>query len=239
MSKTEHQNSVDIRSGHPDPVDHERVLLKTDLFGCIYKLAHEANGENTTVIVRDLTTARWWTRPIAQMLANREARALQALPASDALPALLSWDKSTLKRTFVDGQPMQTIKPRDADYFRSARALLRSLHKAGIVHNDSAKEPNWLVRPDGSAGLVDFQLASVHRRSGRWFRTLAMEDVRHLLKHKRSYIPERLTQRERRILERPALHSRIWRQTGKRVYLFVTRRLLNWSDREGANDRQL
>ncbi len=216
-----------------------RTVLKTDLFGCIYSERTTLNGATTTVIVRDLTAARWWALPIARMLANREARALQALPQSPALPALLSWDQSTLRRTFVDGQPMQAIKPRDAAYFRSARTLLHSLHRAGVVHNDSAKEPNWLVRPDGSAGLVDFQLASVFRSRSRWFRTLAIEDIRHLLKHKRSYLPQSLTQRERRILDTPALHSRLWRQTGKRLYLFITRRLLKWSDREGANDRQL
>jgi len=27
--------------------------------------------------------------------------------------------------------------------------------------------------------------------------------------------------------------------TGKRAYLFITRRLLGWADREGAGDRQL
>lgn len=214
-----------------------RTVLKTDLFGCIY--SEHVNGDSQPVIVRDLTNARWWALPVARLLANREARALKALPVSSALPALLAWDQSTLRRTFVDGQPMQAIKPRDAAYFRSARALLRSLHRAGVVHNDSAKEPNWLVRSDGSAGLVDFQLASVFSSRSRWFRVLAMEDLRHLLKHKRSYIPDELTQRERRILDTPALHARIWRQTGKRAYLFITRRVLKWSDREGANDRQL
>ena len=216
-----------------------RTVLKTDLFGSIYSECTTFNGNSTTVIVRDLTSARWWALPLARLLANREARALTALPASASLPALLSCDKSTLRRTFVDGQPMQAIKPRDAAYFRSARTLLRSLHRSGVVHNDSAKEPNWLVRSDGSAGLVDFQLASVFASRSRWFRVLAMEDLRHLLKHKRSYIPQALTQRERRILDTPALHSRLWRQTGKRVYTFITRRVFKWSDREGANDRQL
>lgn len=221
------------------PESATRTVLKTDLFGSIYSERTTVNGDIRTEIVRDLTNARWWALPLARLLANREAKALKALPASTSLPALLSWDKSTLRRTFVDGQPMQAIKPRDADYFRSAKALLRSLHRAGVVHNDSAKEPNWLVRPDGSAGLVDFQLASVFSSRSRWFRVLAMEDVRHLLKHKRSYIPGELTRRERRILDTPALHSRLWRQTGKRVYVFITRRVLKWSDREGANDRQL
>ena len=64
------------------------------------------------------------------------------------------------------------------------------------------------------------------------------EDLRHLLKHKRSYCPERLTARERRILARPAMVSRLWMAMGKPVYLFVTRRLFGWADREGAGDRR-
>jgi hypothetical protein len=46
-----------------------------------------------------------------------------------------------------------------------------------------------------------------------------------------------LTARERRILASPSLISRLWRATGKRLYRFITRRLLGWADREGAGDR--
>ena len=56
---------------------------------------------------------------------------------------------------------------------------------------------------------------------------------------KRSYLPERLTARERRILATPSIVTRVWMGTGKRVYRFITRRVLRWSDREGAGDRQL
>ena len=69
------------------------------------------------------------------------------------------------------------------------------------------------------------------------FRVLAHEDVRHLLKHKRTYCAERLTQREKRILANPSLPSRFWMGAVKPVYLFVTRKLLGWADREGAADR--
>ena len=44
---------------------------------------------------------------------------------------------------------------------------------------------------------------------------------------------------ERRILATPSWLTRAWRATGKRLYVFVTRRLLGWRDREGAGDRQL
>jgi hypothetical protein len=71
----------------------------------------------------------------------------------------------------------------------------------------------------------------------RLFRVLAREDIRHLLKHKRTYCPHLLTEWEKRILDNPTVISRIWAITGKRLYLFVTRRILGWRDREGASDQ--
>jgi len=111
------------------------------------------------------------------------------------------------------------------------------VHAAGILHNDLAKEPNWLVRPDGSPALVDFQLAMRPRHRGRLFRMLARDDLRHLLKHKRTYCPECLTTRQRALLAQRSPIAGTWARTGKPLYRFVTRRLLGWSDREGAGDR--
>lgn len=132
---------------------------------------------------------------------------------------------------------MHEARPSDPDYFRRAARLLRRLHCRGVAHNDLAKEPNWLVTPAGEPAIVDFQLALHRPRRGRLFRILAREDIRHLLKHKRTYCPDRLTAREQRILAHPAMISAIWMRTGKPIYLFVTRRLLGWADREGAGDR--
>ena len=132
---------------------------------------------------------------------------------------------------------MQLAKPRDPGYFRAAARLLRRLHAGNVIHNDLAKETNWLVTPDGQPALVDFQLAMTLVRRGALARALAHDDIRHLLKHKRTYLPELLTARERRILATPSLASRIWMASGKQAYLFITRRILRWRDREGAGDR--
>ena len=132
---------------------------------------------------------------------------------------------------------MQRAAPTDARYFREALRLVRQLHARDVTHDDLAKEPNWLVTPNGLPALVDFQLARHAPRRDRLFRMLAHDDLRHLLKHKRTYRPDRLTARERRILASPSLLSRLWRATGKRLYRFITRRLLGWADREGAGDR--
>ncbi|MEM6818458.1 MAG: serine/threonine protein kinase [Pseudomonadota bacterium] len=223
MSNTEHRRQL---------VQSE--LLKRDTFGAVL-LCKERDGGR--YVARDLSVAKPWARPLARWLMHREAIALGSLPGSFQAPRLLALRRNGLHRTFVAGAPMYEAKPRDIEYFRAARKLLHRLHRAGLTHNDLAKEPNWLVTDDGLPALVDFQLASVFRKRTWRFRQQAREDVRHLLKHKRTYLPDHLTQRERAILDRPSLPSRIWRATGKKLYLFVTRVLLNWSDREGAADR--
>ncbi|MEL7537396.1 MAG: serine/threonine protein kinase [Pseudomonadota bacterium] len=207
--------------------------LKADLFGEIW---HCERGE-LVFTERRLASAPWATRWLARWLARREAAALRRCAAVPGTPPLLEASVDRLRRGWIDGQPMQLARPTDPHYFRDALRLVRRLHRAGVAHNDLAKEPNWLVTPAGRPALVDFQLASISRRRGRWFRTLAREDLRHLLKHKRTYCPEHLTARQRRLLARRAWPSRLWMLTGKPVYLLITRRLLGWADREGAGDR--
>lgn len=208
--------------------------LKADFFGAV-RLETESGRP---CVLRDTTGSPWWTAWLARRLCRREARALARLDGLPGTPRLLSANARTLRREWIDGRPMQLARPRDPAYFRAARALLARLHRQGVAHNDLAKEPNWLVTPDGRPALVDFQLALVAPRRGRLFRMLGREDIRHLLKHKRSYCPERLTARERRILATPSAVSRLWRATGKPAYVFVTRRIFGWADREGAGDRE-
>ncbi|MCH2112295.1 MAG: serine/threonine protein kinase [Planctomycetes bacterium] len=154
------------------------------------------------------------------------------------VPSVLRVQRTELIRSWLPGLPLQLAEPPNAEWFEQARRLLARCHRKGVAHNDSAKEPNWLVLADGKPGLVDFQLASCKPHRGFWFRMMAREDLRHLLKHKRTYCPHHLTEREQYILSAPSWPARLWRATGKRVYTFVTRRILGWSDREGAGDRR-
>ena len=208
------------------------TVLKSDVFGSVRR-----EGD---VVVRDASQARPWARALALHLLRREHRALARLALGDGIdgvPRILDLGAAQLSRSWIEGAPMQIAKPRDPAYFRSALRLLRRLHAANVIHNDLAKETNWLVTPDGRPALVDFQLAITLTRRGALARALGHDDLRHLLKHKRSYLPDRLTAREKRVLARQSLVSRVWMATGKKVYLFVTRRILRWRDREGAGDR--
>ncbi len=125
---------------------------------------------------------------------------------------------------------------------RRALALARGLEVgpelcAGICHNDLAKEQNWLRGSNGRAYLTDFQLAACFKTRGRLFRIAAYEDLRHLLKHKRSYAPGALTPKERKILARKSFVASLWLMTGKKVYRAITRGLFNFTDREGGGRR--
>jgi RIO-like serine/threonine protein kinase len=208
------------------------VILKSDVFGTITRVGD--------TVVRDARLARPWARHLALHLMRREHRALTRLALGSGtagVPRVVAIDAGVLTRRWIEGAPMQVARPRDPAYFRAAARLVRRLHAANVIHNDLAKETNWLVTPQGEPALVDFQLAMVLTRRRALARALGHDDIRHLLKHKRTYLPERLTARERRILATPSLASRAWMASGKRVYLFVTRRILHWRDREGAGDR--
>lgn len=210
--------------------------LKQDLFG---RVLLQEDPEHGAVVVRELVESRLWLRWLARHLARREVSALRRLEGLPRIPRILAADRHRTLRSWIDGEPMQIARPTDPAYFREALRLLRRLHASGVVHNDLAKEPNWLVTPAGEPALVDFQLALCRDRSTRLFRILAHDDLRHLLKHKRTYLPQRLTARQKRVLATPSIVTRIWMTTGKRLYRFITRRVLRWSDREGAGDRQL
>ena len=205
------------------------LLLKADELGRI-EIVERAG---LRVVRRDVGAARWWARAFARRAAAREARALAKLAGVDGVPALLGWNGRELLRGYIAGAPMQQARPQSRDYYRRALRLLSVLHRRGIGHNDLAKEPNWLVREDGRPALVDFQIAWTRGRRGRLFRLLAREDLRHLLKHKRTYCPEALSARQRAILDAPAPHARLWRATGKRLYKLVARRLFGYWDNEG------
>lgn len=208
-------------------------ILKKDLFGEIRLLSHSG----AKVIVRDTRQAASGLRWLARMLMRREARMLALLADVDGIADVIQLKSEQLLRTYIDGEALHHFRPTDPGFFEAATRLRRAIQRAGIVHNDLAKEPNILVQADGSPAFIDFQMAWHSSTRSKLFRIAAREDLRHLLKHKRYYCPDSLTRREQNILDNPSLAAKAWRNTAKPVYLFVTRRILGWADREGAGDR--
>jgi AMP-binding enzyme C-terminal domain len=216
----------------------EGVLLKRDVFSTVERGRFRSDTAEVDAVLRRLDEVPWWSFVPATHLFARERKALALAKGLNVGPELLWAGQHALVRGFIDGVALHLAKPHgDVAYFRSAKAALHRLHRAGICHNDLAKEQNWLVGRDGRAYVTDFQLAACFKTRNRLFRIAAYEDLRHLLKHKRSYAANALTARERKILARKSLVASLWLATGKKVYRGITRGLFNFTDREGGGRR--
>jgi hypothetical protein len=212
------------------------VVLKRDVFSTIERGRFRTDAGEVDAVLRRLDGVPWWSAGLAYFLFRRERRALAIVGPLKIAPPLLFGGRRVLVRGWLDGVPLHIAKPHgDATYFRSAKRALRAMHRAGITHNDLAKEQNWLYA-DGRAYVTDFQLASRFRRRGLLSRIARYEDLRHLLKHKRRYAPNAITAAERRVLARKSLPTRLWMATGKKIYYAITRGL-NVTDREGRGMR--
>ena len=211
------------------------AVLKRDVFSETHK-GHFEGAPAQAIIRRIVTASPWWSRPLAWLLARREIAALTALRGVKGTPQLISTDRHGLYRRWTEGAPLHLARPSEPDWYRDAFRLLRQMRRMGITHNDLAKPQNWLMGPDGSAEVIDFQLASRHRARGMLYRLMAYEDFRHLLKQMRAFAPGLMTPTGERILARRSLPSRIWMASGKKIYNAVTRGF-GWSDGDGTGDR--
>lgn len=186
---------------------------------------------------------------VARRLLARERAALRVLEGLDGVPRVDPRceerfevrDGAVLERSWIDGVPLSRASELPEDFFDLLDALVQRMHARGVCHNDLHKEQNVLVRPDGRPALVDFQLASVHGDRGRLFASRAREDLRHVEKHRRRYT--RLGRGPRGDAQSGAgdgiprsFVARAWRNSGKPLYVFVTRRVLH--TRDGAEERR-
>jgi hypothetical protein len=217
---------------------HPGAVLKRDLFSTVERGQLSTPEGIVDAVLRRIDQVPWWTRPIASHLLWREKRALEIVGPIRSGARLLLAGRGFLVRSWIDGAALHFAPPiGDAVYFRSAKTLLRKLHRSGVCHNDLAKRQNWLRGRDNRAYVTDFQLASAFRRRNKLFRILAYEDLRHLLKYKRLYAPELMTPSERRMVARKSFVARTWMVTGKQLYMLVTRGILHFADQEGTGPR--
>lgn len=209
-------------------------LLKQDEFGRVELL----DGALGLVVRRVACGSRLpLSRSIARVLMRRERAALERLDAIDGVAHLVRASdyarapspgagaprvEDVLLRSYLAGSPLHEADALPRDFFDRLDELIHELHGVGVCHNDLHKEQNVLVDERGYPGLVDFQLASVHARTGRTFTRRAAEDLRHAQKHRRRYTrdgrgPEEAARGAGHGLRRGPL-ARLWRKAGKPVY---------------------
>ena len=212
--------------------------LKEDKFGTV-ELVRLTSGQ--LAVRRYYACAQPVWRSIARSLAYREAKALQAIGeiTAEGIPTrqiaqLIYFDQDHLFRTYLEATPLDKAGRQNTAFFEDAMALIERLHGGGVLHRDLEKSSNWLVLPNGRAGLVDFQLAVYSPRRGLWFKARAADDRRYILKNKKRFCHEPLSAQEEVLLARRTMLNRFWRGIIKPCYRFITRRIFRWSDRANS-----
>src|SRR3977135_614542 len=128
----------------------EGVLLKRDVFSTVERGRFRSEAGEVDAVLRRLARVPGWSYLPAKHLFGRERRALALARDLHVGPELLWAGRQALVRGFIDGVALHLAKPHgDVAYFRSAKLALSKLHRAGICHNDLAKEQNWLRGSDG------------------------------------------------------------------------------------------
>jgi hypothetical protein len=126
------------------------VVLKRDLLSTVERGRFGTRAGDVEAVLRRIDEVPWWSFGVARHLFARERRALAIAGELGIAPPLLFAGRDALIRGWIDGLPLHIAKPRgERSFFRSAKVALRKLHRAGICHNDLAKEQNWLRGRDG------------------------------------------------------------------------------------------
>lgn len=206
--------------------------LKRDVFG---RIERDRVG-GVEVVRRHAEGSRVpFSRFVARRLLSRERAALAHLDGLIGVPRLVSGEdgatRGVLTRSYVEGTALSEATWLPENFFDELDRLVEAVHARGVCHNDLHKEQNVLVDVDGYPWLVDFQLASVHAVRDRTFASRALEDLRHVEKHRRRYTRDGRGPRGERTHGRGAgvtrsWIARTWRRAGKPVYNFVTRKLV-------------
>ena len=156
----------------------EGVLLKRDVFSNVERGRFRRESGEIDAVLRRLDEVPWWSFLLAHHLFTRERKALALAKGLDVGPELIWAGRGALVRGFIDGVALHLAKPRgNIAYFRSAKQALRRLHRAGITHNDLAKEQNWLVGRDGRLRVEIGAEKYGTKAQYRWRSEVALLDI--------------------------------------------------------------
>ena len=178
-----------------------------------------------------------WT---GRYLYRRERRAYARLQDVPNVPRLRDGDATDtgLIHDYVEGAPLRKGTPVPDEFFDELMAVVGELNRRGIAYVDTNKPENVLLGDDGRPYLFDFQISFDRsawwpRWIGRWLLgQFHRGDVYHVLKHKRRFRPDQLTDDERAIVEHRHWTVRLHRRLTW-PFRAVRRPLMRWMTRRG------
>ncbi len=179
---------------------------------------------------------------VGRWLTDRETRAYAKLAGVKGVPALIGrWGEAGFLHDYVPGAPLRRGDVIPVDFFEHLMTLLETLRRAGLTYVDTNKPENVLLGTDDAPWLIDFQIhfdvvdipALCRGTLGRWLLEMFhRSDVYHVLKHKRRFCPDRLTEAERQRLQRRSWPIRLHRFL-TRPYFMLRRPMMKNARKQG------
>ena len=213
-------------------MSHPKPFSRADFEAGEKKLLREGHAANASVYLfrrgGRLWTVKDFSRKslavrllLAPFLFWRELKAVRRLSGIEGVPSDgFRIDRDAIAVTFVPGESLAKVMvgaPRrvTVGLLESMEALMERVHQAGLVHLDARGTGNWVVRPDGKAGLIDFQAAiGTGWLPSKWRGILEDIDMSGVLKRWKECHPEAMgPEREARFKRGDELRKK-WRVKG-------------------------
>jgi hypothetical protein len=184
-------------------------------------------------------------RPVAGWISRREYSIYRMVSDIPSIPALgPRYGKRGYFHRFIEGKTLHEIERRiheefkvvvghpafgrydtslAPDFFDQLMATLQGVHQRRIFYADLNKRGNIICSSKGKPYLIDFQIClHLPVRHGwlgalteKLFQRLIREDIYHLYKHKKTFQPQVMTEKELQLAQRSNLNRRyrrfLWR----------------------------
>lgn len=191
------------------------TLFKHDFFACTAR--YKCHGTNELAVLKINRVRPFLGLPlrwIGSYLGNHELKVLRRLQDIEQVPQLIStFGRTGFLYGYISGKSLDENPALPENYFDELITLLRQIHTRNICYIDMNKRGNILIGEDNRPHLIDFQISKYF--PGAFFgplrRYLQKADIYHLLKHKRHFHAERLTEDEKHQLNHISWPIRVHR----------------------------
>lgn len=151
---------------------------------------------------------------LGRWLKNREYRLLRQIQTLEQVPQIAGeYGRNGFVYHYIEGRSLDEKPDLPDTFFDALKMLLHQIHQAGICYLDLNKRGNILLGKDDRPYMIDFQISLMLNRPycKRLCRMIQREDYYHLLKHKRRFRPDLMTESERSLSRHKSLPIRIHR----------------------------
>jgi predicted Ser/Thr protein kinase len=191
------------------------TLFKHDFFACTARYECAETGELAVLKIGRVVSflgipLRW----LGRGLCKRELKVLSQLQGIDQVPQIIStFGRTGFLYHYIEGKSLDEKPDLPDSFFDELTELVRRIHTHDVCYVDMNKRGNILLGDDNRPHMIDFQISKyIPGTLSRPIRKyLQKEDIYHLLKHKRKFRPDLLTEDEKQRLAKISWPIRVHR----------------------------